>query len=364
MTTTKTLIVPTSIPHNYEADAYPEFQAFLDQAPVGCIVKCQENGLYRMERTPEIKKPLVVDMNGASWKQTVREPYGINPPVDSQPWVNNRRRSNVRAVGAWHGGGIFNGTLIGCNPYLWTDDRAFNARFEGQHALDIQGPQDFEFGNMRFEKQYGDFVYIAIGAGGQQPSDIYGHDFVGDGNGRQGISVIQGSDMRFEGYELKHIRRAVYDLELLYDTDVVERIVFGGPGLDDVIIGAHVLNFMSSADSTNGHVGAVTVRGHQFSSGPSAVMQMTLTGGDASHKRGPYTIIDNASPNPFGTPLGGLIRMQYVNGAEVHRNVHPLKTGGTWPDGNTMYGVKHSDSVNIDVSGNTFAGGLEVFPIP
>ena len=157
---------------------------------------------YRAEGTLTIrnKNDIVVEGNGATFFAT----QVSNVRTEAQ-WViadvSNIEFSDLKIRGTHTDGG--------------QDDEAYFPEREAQHGLLVQGGERILVHDLDITDVYGDFIYVGRSAIGGHPTNVFVYDNYMRRNGRQGISVIDGTNVLIESNDIADTRRATFDLEPL-----------------------------------------------------------------------------------------------------------------------------------------------------
>jgi hypothetical protein len=221
--------VPASIDATGRADVTTPLHEFLAHVPNGSTVAFRKGGRYRVEGTLRLRDrhDLTFQGNGATIFATTK---------------GNRTRSQWEFV---RGQRITFRNLIvrGAHPHGGMSDDAYQPKYEAQHGFWFAGTRDVLLDHVTVTDVYGDFVYIAKDTDTRIWSErvtIQWSTFAR--NGRQGISVCAGRDVRIEHNTFTDTRRATIDLEPTTRSWGAERIVIA-----DNVIGPGRLMFVAAA---------------------------------------------------------------------------------------------------------------------
>jgi parallel beta helix pectate lyase-like protein len=213
--------VPASIDATGRRDVTTPLHAFLARVPNGSTVAFRQGGRYRVEGTLRLRDrhDLTFLGNGATIFATTK---------------GDRTRSQWQFV---RGQRITFRNLIvrGAHPHGGTSDSAYQSKYEAQHGFWFAGTRDVLLDHVTVTDVYGDFVYIAKDLDTRIWSErvtIRWSTFAR--NGRQGISVTAGRDVRIEHNTITQTRRSTIDLEPNTRSWGAERVVIAdnviGPG--------------------------------------------------------------------------------------------------------------------------------------
>jgi len=187
--------VPTTIDPSGKTDVTADLQAVIDHASPGSEIRLQPDARYRVDGTLLIdaRERLVIDGQGAT--------LAVHDRGDDPERAMWRIRSS-------QGVALRHLTLIGGHPEPGT----YVKGFEWQHGVSIEGGRDVEIDDVTIHDVMGDCVYISnddqAWADGVWVSGLTCRD-----NGRQGVAVVGGRDVRVEGSTFSGIALSVFDLE-------------------------------------------------------------------------------------------------------------------------------------------------------
>jgi hypothetical protein len=264
--------------------------------------------------------------------------FTINADTDGQtatPWLSHlwpRTRSHLRVDGGSTNITVENVTVSGANPY-GGQNLGYVAAFEAQHAFDIDGADGVTLRNCQGFDIYGDFVYI-------RSSNVVVEDCRFARNGRQGIAVTSGSNIRISRCVMDDMRRSCFDLEPNLVTAVVD-----GVTIEDCSTGVSRLLWLTAGGQGSG-VRNVTIRRNvqRGSSGTPAISLAAPVG----HRRGPFTVTDNVLA-PQGSPRAAVEAVR-IDGLTFTGNKI------TTPANRHMTGLRAIESTGLRFSRNTFVG--------
>jgi hypothetical protein len=230
--------------------------------------------------------------------------------------------------------------IVGANPYSGRVERQYNANYEVQSGLVVDGSTRVALSNSSVSKVWGDFVtveskssYVTI-SGNQMTTD-----------GRQGIAVTNAQHVTIDGNTMNDMRRSVFDLEANYSTDVIDdiRIVNNTTGDSRLV---WLANSGKSTHNTNTVIENNTMLG----TGLAVIYSKTPDG--ATLRRGPWTI-DN---NRFKMRSTTWDAMTFIGsaGISVHDNVVRI------PKGINVAMVRASRSDQLQVHHNDFTFATKI----
>jgi parallel beta helix pectate lyase-like protein len=239
--------VPSTVDATGRVDVTTPLHDFLAHVPNGSTVLFRAGGRYRVEGTLRLtdRHDLTFEGNGATIFATTK---------------GDRTRSQWRFVRGQRI--VFHDLSVrGAHPHAGMYDDAYQAKYEAQHAFEFQGTRDVLLDHVTATDVYGDFVYIGKDLDTRVWSarvTVRYSTFAR--NGRQGISVTAGRDVRIEHNIITDTRRSTIDLEPNTPSWGADGVVIA-----DNVIGPGRLMFVAAGG--NGPVNHVQVlrndlRGH------------------------------------------------------------------------------------------------------
>jgi hypothetical protein len=317
--------VPDSIAGDCSVDVSQPLQAWIASVPDDSIVSFNGGACYRIEGTLELdgRSGLDFEGNGATLKATT---------------TGDDSRSQWRVVG---GSGIVfrNMTVQGGNPLGGT----FVSTFQHQHAFDLAGADNVDIDHVSASDLYGDCVYVGQGwdAAKSWSSNVHVHDSSCARNGRMGIAVTAGRNVLVERTSLSQIALTAFDIE-------PNGAGFGGSNITFVsnrVSGTLTSGFFSAIG--DGPVDSVTVSDNTLT---GEGMHMTVVAPEGQ-RRSNITITGNSSDTGYFDPGGAALDFMRVDSITVTGNNIPLS-------GLDMALAEVSESCNVNISGNSFPGGV------
>jgi hypothetical protein len=230
-------------------------------------------------------------------------------------------------------------TIVGAAPNAGMGDDAYQAGLEAQHAFQLEGVRQFELDSVTASDVYGDFVNIARDPESKRWSeDVSVHDSTFARNGRMGISVTSGRNIRIERNLITDTRRSTIDLEPNTSSGGAEHVL-----IDRNRIGPGRLNFVSAGktESTRSNdVHDVTVSNNVLDGHILNIFVATRE--VAGQRRSNFTVVNNTSNREAHgeAPL----RFNYVDGVTVRGNRQPTK----------LEPVETNNCTRVSVSSNNF----------
>ncbi len=255
-------------------------------------------------------------------------------------------RSHWRLVGGSRF--IFrNMTVQGANPAGGT----FDATLQHQHAFDLMGASAVEIDHATATAVYGDCVYVGQGWNTTAwSSDVHVHDSTCIGNGRMGIAVTAGRNVLVENSSFSQIALTAFDVEPNGATFGANNVTFRGNHVSGRLPGG----FFTAIGS--GPVDYVTVSGNTLTGAGMYMAVLSPPGQRRSH----ITITGNGANTGYSAPGSDAVDAVGVDVLTVTANYVPLS-------GPNMALATVSQSCRVNVSGNTFPGGVveaRVAPYP
>lgn len=186
-----------------------------------------------------------------------------------------------------------------------------------QHAFDIHNSgQDggIDLDGVSATQVYGDFVYV------RDDSNVRVRNFHFLGNGRQGFSMVAGSNMLVEDGLVGNVRHSVFDLEPGRDYWTVD-----GFRARRVRVGNHRLNLLAAKG--RGIVRNVLledITGVLTGSGYGMRVQVQVVS-PVGYRRDNFTLRRITGYSPYGSTTGAAIRFKGVDNVKVEQVVQELQ---------------------------------------
>jgi hypothetical protein len=195
--TTRTVDVPASIDATGATDVATALKAFILSVPDGSLINFPSTGVYRIDKAIEfrVRHNLILDGNGCTLKYTsvtgTSQSYSF--------WYNWGRGSDI-----W----IRNFVLIGSstNPGVHMPGTSPTGG-EWQHGVVVASDR-FEVSGCTIRAVWGDGFYVT-----GSPSDVWIHDNHVISAGRQGLSVISGTNVIAEHNAFDKVGYHTFDVE-------------------------------------------------------------------------------------------------------------------------------------------------------
>lgn len=349
----RTVTVPSWIDGTGATDVTQPLRAFFDGVRDTTTIVFPANRTYRVEGILLFtgRKSLHIDLNGSRIIATT-DGSKIDPmayPSEFR-WQWPRKRSQFAFRGCldtW----VTNGEIIGANPFTWEQDAAYNAAYEAQHNIDMEGCNGVQLYKLKLSRPWGDFVYFGKwGYGNLQPTrnavviECEMHD-----NGRQGVSCVGAENIVITLNKIYNTRRSTFDIEPDAEGTGTKYLY-----IKNNWIGPGRLMFVASGGSTGGEIAYVTIEGNVLC---GRAMSIAM-GGGAPGQRHHVTIRNNIGDSAYlyGSPRA-LIEMVGVNYITISGNRHwfaPMQPGDLPGEGNDAVQVDSGKGVYI--AGNSWTG--------
>ena len=318
-------MVPASIPADCSRDVTAELLAWIRSVPNGSTLQFTPNGCYRVDGTLLVRyrSNLTFEGNHATFRAfTSGSELGDRTRVRTRAmWqIADSRQMTVR-----------NTVVIGANPYAGRGDRAYQARFEAQHAYLVQDTDGMLLDRVEAYDVYGDFVYV-----GTESTDVTVQNSTFLRNGRQGWT-INGTDVLFQHNSIGETRRATIDMEPARGTWVARNIT-----IKNNTIGKGRLYFYASVGAS-ATIDNVNIIGNRLV-GRAMSMYVNPPQGTRSN----YRIIGNVADTEISEQGGAAMGFRNIVNLEVRGNVQKVQGG------RGISGVSLRNCTNVVVADNTF----------
>jgi hypothetical protein len=297
--TTRTVTVPASIDATGTTDVSTALMDFIRSVPDGSLINFPPAAIYRIDKAIEFESRhnLIIDGNGCTLKYTsvtgTLEGYSL--------WRDLGSGSDIC---------LKNFVLIGSSPYpgVYTPGDSPTGG-EHQHGVIVQSDR-FEFSGCTISKVWGDGFYVTHGS-----SDVWIHDNHVISAGRNGLSIIWGTNIIAERNTFDAIGYFVFDNEPNLATESIENVIFRNN-----TVGTWRQGFFAAvglhAEST---IDRVVVDGNT-ATGRSLY---TYVGMDQAARVTRITFTNNKG----AVAAGPVLNFAHVNGLTVTGNLQPLTLG-------------------------------------
>lgn len=320
---------PASIDATGTHDVTAQLQQFLTTIPHGATVNFPAGAKYRIEGelTFRRRNDVVLNGNGALFFATTR---------------------GDRSRGQWKLEDLsrvtFQGFVIrGAHPNGGMAEDAYVADLEAQHGIEIAGGSDIVVRKNRITDVYGDFVYVS-----RSPSPIFGTPYnvtiaanVMRRNGRQGVALGDGYNIRVENNDMAEMRRASFDLEPYAEGGELRNVFIRnnkvGPG-----------RLMFVAAHGRGIVSDLYVQDNTVTGMPLGI---DLASSDTTGRRSNVVVSGNRSDTADGNDRLAFMRFVRYDHVQVLNNVQPSQAG------RPMQMAGSYDSCDVVARGNDTGDG-------
>jgi hypothetical protein len=299
MTTIHT--IPSTIDSTGTTDVTDKLNAWIAGVPKDSVAQLREGAKYRVDKVAlfNLKEDLHFKGNGAQFIVKTDGREYVDPRTRCHIKVNLCKNTEIEGV-----------EIAGPHAGAGTAESAYVAELEAQHGVWVNGGSYLKIHHLNIHHVYGDWIYVA-GISGATPQnvDIYANNC--NRNGRQGISICRGNNIRVYANTLDNCRRTMFDLEpnaLSWD--------IGNVYITNNCIGAHRLNFVSSAG--RGTVHDIYVDDNMLHS----TMQIYVNP-SPEMRRGPFFVRRNESDKLYGTPSGTVATFYDCDGVYLLNNIQP-----------------------------------------
>ena len=319
--------IPASIDATGAQDVTQALNTVLAAAPDGATVRFPAGGRFRIDGVMTVagKRDLTIDGQGST---LVAPTDGAEHPAPDYRLRGSWPRLRRHVVVA-DSSGITIRDLAVAGPNA---GGRYVARLEGQAAFTITRTHDVLLDGVTARAVYGDGVYLVDASSGVT---VRGCTF--DHIGRQGVAVVDASDVRVEHCTIADVARSAIDLEPgrgqamhvhVQDNDI-----------------RNVENFLLAAVGAGPNVGDVWIEGNRVRGGRG----VSVYAGVAHSLRSGIHIVGNTGAGASAGYQGALLRFERFDGVEVTGNRQSVRSGVT--------PVVLLQSCHAEVHGNEFGGG-------
>jgi hypothetical protein len=322
---------PASIASDCSVDVTASIQAVLTALPDNATLQFAPGACYRIDGTLLVKGRvgLTIDGRGVTFRQVTNGAELVNP-------------SRVRARNVWTfqqntNLTVRDMTVFGANPAAGRGDKAYQPKYEGQHAYTVLSGTNTLLDHVQAYDTYGDFVFVGPAVNG-----LVVRNSVFSRNGRQGWT-INGSNITFDHNTISETRRATVDMEpslpswAAHNVTISNNEVGKGRGLFVANKGAPLAP-IDNVSIVNNHLTRKSLQ--------------ILVGGGAGYRNN-YRVIGNTS-DVHVSGFGSSMSFRNVVGLEVRDNVQPTQFA------HPLFGVGLWHASHVVISGNRweYANGV------
>jgi hypothetical protein len=318
--------VPTSIASDCSRDVTAELSGWFASVPDNSTLTFAPDGCYRVDGTLPIvnRAGLTFEGNNSTFRAVTDGTELVNP-------------TRIRSRSMWnfvHSTDLVvrNVIVIGANPYAGIGERAYQPKFEAQHAYLTEGVKRMLMDHVAAYDVYGDFVWVGPGT-----EDLTVRNSTFARNGRQGWT-INGKNIVFESNSITDTRRATIDMEPSQRGWASQNIY-----IRDNDIGPGRLFFFASVGAA-APMDNINIIGNRFHH-KSMVIYVAPPKGTRSN----YRVIGNVSDAGV-SGSGSAMVFKNVVGLEVRNNRQRVQPSH-W-----LAGVAVRGSTNVAISDNVFRG--------
>jgi Right handed beta helix region len=234
--------------------------------------------------------------------------------------------------------------LVGANPAAGTGDAAYQSAYEGQHGFEVASSRNVLIERNQISDIYGDFLYVGNEAGPWADTVRFA-DNTCLRNGRQGASVVGGTNVTIENNSFTGIRRSLLDIEPNSSDGGATHVSYRGNSANAVR-----LSFMACKGAA-GTVGDVTLENNTLYS----ATLFAEVDPPSPTRRGPFLIQNNTTDTQTGSAAQWVLKFTSCDGVVVAGNTQPMQAG------RNMYLCRFVDCTSYTASGNTIVNGVGQF---
>ncbi|MBP9826921.1 right-handed parallel beta-helix repeat-containing protein [Candidatus Saccharibacteria bacterium] len=315
---------PESIASDCSRDVTGDINSWIKSIPDDSIILFKANGCYKIEGSIALLTRSNLEINGQNATFKSDTDGSTSPQIDGHPdrlWPRQRAHWFIKNSSTIS---IKNISIDGPNTKAGANNDAYRSEFEEQHGIMIYTSTGISVNNISVTETYGDFIAVF---GGSRQITIANNNF--DRTGRQGVSVVNGSDVVIENNKIANVGRSAIDLEPAVASWRVENVlvrnnIFGpanGVFLASLGSGANVENIVVSNNTLLG----IRLYG---------VIETNDKTNQGLRKRG-FQILNNKSDQVTGTTVAPL-RFENVNDITISGNYQKV-AGRLVDNGNVIY---------------------------
>lgn len=325
-TTTRTFRVPKSINRTGTSNAARALNAFIAKVPNGSVIDFARPGaVYRLDAGLLLsgRRNLVLLGHGS----TTLRMHGSGHDEALSTFLL-RGSSHVR----------IRGFKVAGSHQDWPANRGERAHVLGLSGWYVSAPSHFvELSNVTASRIFGDAVYLeGENEGDKRPSTrVCIHDNTFNYVGRNGISLINVTDVLVKHNRFNHVGYHAIDIEPNFDSEEVRRItirdnVFGsyshrsgylGYFVADAQVGSGVGATVAGITIADNRVGGIAANGYD---GTPLGLDSKFLGSSGN----PHAQISFTGNRTSRTVSGrGIVYCSWVDGFNVARNVQPMGSG-------------------------------------
>jgi hypothetical protein len=347
---------PTDIPADCSVDVTARIQAAINAAPDGSTLQFPAGACYRVDGTLVVKARtnLTIDGHGMTLRQVTdgTELVSVNAIRSRSVW-SFQANTNVTLQDV---------IVQGANPYAGVGDKAYQPKFEGQHAFVVAGGTNTVLQRVQAYDIYADFVYAGPGVNG-----LLVRDSTFARNGRQGWT-INGANVTFDHNTISEVHRSTVDLEPTYTNWVTRNAT-----VSNNTIGRGRGYFVANQGQPYAPIDGVNIIGNHL----HGKTMIIVVGGHVG-QRNNYRVIGNTTDTPISANGSGM-HFNNVHGLEVRDNVaraafrhryfgltmwhstHVVITGNRWANAAGVW-IDRGGNLDVTQSGNSIGTPIALTP--
>lgn len=305
--------VPEDIDSSGGSDVSAELQAFIDGVPDTRTIVFPTDATYRVDTGLHLddRHGLYLEGNGTTllasgcdWTDS-NFVIGLDEPS-----------SDITIRGF---------TLYGENDVGGTSS-AYSADCPNQHGVAVFGSSDIELADLAITDVRGDCLYVAEHGANEAWSDgVWFRDSTCDRNGRMGVAIVAGRDVRVERVAFDEISIIVFDIEpndgFGGATDVIFADNHVGSYAHDGTVGGVFFGAVGSLDAP---VRRVIVQGNTVREGTLSTLVGSDWSGDGDYPREDFVFVANVSDQEATGPV---LDFRSTDGITIFGNEQPLDSG-------------------------------------
>jgi hypothetical protein len=298
--TTRTVTVPASIDATGSSDVSTALMGFIHSVPDGSLINFPSAAIYRIDKAVEFssRHNLILDGNGCTLKYT-----SVTGTGESHSLLHD----SIAGSDIW----IRNFVLIGSSthPGVYTPGTSPTGG-ENQDGVVVQSDR-FEISGCTVSKVWGDGFYVT-----GSPSDVWIHDNHVISAGRQGLSIISGTNVIAEHNAFDTVGFITFDVEPNFASESSTNIIFRNN-----TAGTWGYSFFAVVGNpTSSTLDRVVVDGNTVTGSSLSTYVDNRGGARITH----ITFTNNAGGKATAGPV---LQFSHVDGLTVTGNVQPLSSG-------------------------------------
>jgi Bacterial Ig domain len=316
--------VPTNIRDNCSADVTQALLSWIGTVPDNSIVSFGLGACYRIDGTLELwdRNGLDLEGNGATFEAT------------SAP-ASGDERAQWRFVGG--------SNLTMRNMVVKGVDAtgAFVYAYQHEPAIDLRGPNGIDIGGVTGLETYGDCLYVGQDwRNAAWSRNVHVHNSTCLRNGRMGIAITAGRDVRVDTSSFDQTGLSTFDIEPNGAGFGAANVTF----TQNQILRVYDYAFVAVG---SGPVDGVAVTNNLLAGSPLHMAVLAPTG----QRRSNITITGNVTDTGYYDGNGEAMEFRGIDGLTVTGNTALLV-------GPNMALASVAESCSVNVTGNSFIAGV------